>query len=824
MIFIKNHQKIAIHYDNQEIEYRELLMKIDMYKSLINVEAGDRISIFSPNRPELIYSAFAAMSSKAIAGPIDYANSVDEVAYVLKDCEPKYIFTVEESKEKVTEAIKKSGKDVEMIVYEEINLDYTKFQAKELEFSQAEDDILFLLYTSGTTGDPKGVMLTLDNMEYMIEALSKYKLYEFEDRFLTLLPLHHVLPLIGSAIMPLYFGATIVFLKELSSDKIREAFVKYKITMLIGVPRLYELFHKGIMAKINAGKLTKTIFKLAENIKSEKIRKKIFKKVHEGFGGHVKYFVSGGAKLDEQAAVDFETLGFKVLEGYGMTETSPILTFPRPDEIRPGYCGRPIDGLETRFSEDGELQVRGRNVMKGYWNKPEKTREALSEDGWLSTGDLGEFDEIGRLKIVGRKKEMIVLSNGKNINPSSIEQEIMALSKGVIRELAVCEYNNHLNAVIYPDFDNIEQMGITNIKETIKWDIIDKYNSKTSPYKKVLNFKIVKQELPKTKLGKLRRFMLKDLLVGKSTNIKEIKEPEFEEYKLLSDYLKSVTKTPFNPNSHIELDLGFDSLDLVELKAFLDSTFGIDISEEDFSGNATVLKLSEYIKEKATQITDGITDWKSIFNTEVKMDLPTSGSFLPLFKFITFPMLKIYFSMKTSGKDKIINEPCIFAGNHQSFVDSFVLMATLPTAILKKTYFLAKVKHFKSPFMKFMANHSNVIVVDINKNLKETLIESAHILKNGGNLIIFPEGIRSRDGKLGDFKKAFSILSRELNVPIVPFVIDGAYKSMPVGAKLPKSTKISLQYLNKIQPENLEMDQIIKKTKEEIESSLEYNR
>jgi long-chain acyl-CoA synthetase len=819
MIFIKNHQKTAIHYDNQEISYNELLMRIDMYKSLINIKAGDRVSIFSPNRPELIYTAFATMSSKGIAGPIDYANNVDEIAYVLGDCEPKYIFTAEEAKDKVKQAIEKSGKDIKMIVFEDVDLDYTKFEAKEVKLDQEDEDTLLLLYTSGTTGDPKGVMLTKDNMAYMIEALAKYKLFEFEDRFLTLLPLHHVLPLVGSAITPFYFGSTIVFLKELSSEKIRGAFNEYKITMLIGVPRLYELFHKGIMAKINASKVTATVFKLAQNIKSEKIRKKIFKKVHEGFGGHVKYFVSGGAKLDEQAAVDFKTLGFKVMEGYGMTETSPILTFPRPEEIRPGYCGSPIDGLETRFTEEGELQVRGRNVMKGYWNKPEKTREALSEDGWLSTGDLAEFDEINRLRIVGRKKEMIVLSNGKNINPSSIEQEIMLNSKGIIQELAVCDYNNHLNAVIYPNFDNIESMGITNIKETIKWDIIDKYNSKASPYKKILNFKIVKQELPKTKLGKLRRFMLKDLLVGKTLNVQDIKEPEFEEYKLLSDYIKANTKVPFNPNSHIELDLGFDSLDLVELKAFTDSTFGLDLTEEDLSGNATVLKLAEFIKEKATQITDGTRDWKSILETKIDLKLPKSHIGLVFFRILTLPLLKIYFSMKNKGKENIINDPCIFAGNHQSFVDSFMLISTLPLSVLKKTYFLAKVKHFNSPVMKFIADHSNIIVVDINKNLKQTLIESAHILEKG-NLVIFPEGIRSRDGQLGDFKKAFAILSRELQIPVVPFVINGAYKSMPVGTKFPKPTKVSLEYLSKIDPKNMEINDIVDKTKEVIDAAL----
>lgn len=511
MRLIRNLDKTAIICDDERVSYSKLLQKINFYTSMLNIEKGDRVSIYSANRPEYFYSFFSIWNKNGVANPIDFNCNSDELAYVLKDCSPKYIFTSLEGEKNVRLAVNKSGLEIGILIFEEMDI----FNRNEIPFEMKfpnKDEMAVILYTSGTTGDPKGVMLTFDNFLFQIESISKYKIYEQEDRILTLLPLHHVFPMLVSMIMSVYYGATSIFVTELSSEKIKKAMIDYKVTMFIGVPKLYEVFHKGIMKKINSGKATKAIFNISKNIGSEHLRKFIFKKVQEAFGGHMKYLISGGAKLDEDIARDFGTLGFKVLEGYGMTETSPIITFTKPNMIKAGSAGSPLEGLETKIADDGELLVRGRNVMKGYYQKAKQTSEVIDNDGWLHTGDLATFDKDNYISITGRKKEMIVLSNGKNVDPLSVEHEIMNISNGFIQEIAVIDYHDHLSALVVPDYEHIDTAEISKIREIIKSNVLDSYNSNSLPYKKVINFKIMTEELPKTRLGKLRRFMLRDMI------------------------------------------------------------------------------------------------------------------------------------------------------------------------------------------------------------------------------------------------------------------------------------------------------------------------
>ena len=472
-----------------------------------------------------------------------------------------------------------------------------------------------MLYTSGTTGKPKGVMLKFDNILVNIEGLDKYNMFIKEDIVLALLPMHHIFPLLGSGVVPLAKGATIIFLKEMSSQAMIDAFQNYKVTMMIGVPRLWEMLHQKIMEKINEGKITKFIFKLCEKIDNISFSKKIFKKVHDNFGGNVRFFVSGGSKLDPRVSRDFLTLGLKVCEGYGMTETSPMISFTPLNEIRPGSAGRILPGIEAKIADDGEIIARGRNVMKGYYNKPEETAETIDSEGWIHTGDLGEIKD-GFLYVTGRKKEMIVLSNGKNINPIEIEQQIMSKTN-LIQEIVIAEINSVLTAVIYPNFQKIYDEKVTNIKETLKWGVIDSYNGKAPNYRKILDIRIVQEEMPKTKIGKIRRFMIPDMLKEKETEITQIEEPKYEEYTFIKDYLMKVKNRPVSPTAHIELDLGMDSLDMVELLTYLESNFGVKGAENIILDNPTVEKLAEFVKENRSDEKIEEINWKEITgNTE----------------------------------------------------------------------------------------------------------------------------------------------------------------------------------------------------------------
>jgi long-chain acyl-CoA synthetase len=347
--------------------------------------------------------------------------------------------------------------------------------------------------------------------------------------------------------------------------------------------------------------------------------------------------------------------------------------------------------------------------------------------------------------------------------------------------------------------------------------VIDKYNQTAVSYKKIGGFKIVNTELPKTRLGKIRRFMLNQFLEKQEKPaVKE--EPKTQTYNILKEYLEKYTNLSVCPDSHIEIDLGLDSLGKIEFLTFIESTFGIKLDEKDLIENPTVEKLSYFIDEKKQKIEISEIDWKKILSQSVSFEL--KEGYLTIIK----PILKLYFklynNLEIKGIENIPNQPVIFAPNHQSYLDGFLIVASLPNHILKKTYFLAEEAYFNTSFRRWIARNFNIITVNVNKDLKGSLIKSAYTLKNGKNVVIFPEGARTRDGKLLPFKKGFAILSKELDTPVVPVVIKGAFESLPIYKSLPSPFKISVEFLKPVYPENKSYDEIVKIVYDEISKKL----
>jgi long-chain acyl-CoA synthetase len=832
MRLLYDRNKAAIIYKDREYSYKELLTGIKYYSTLLNIKKDSKVVVYVENRPEIIQSFFSIWEKQGIAIVLDAGYTPEQLLYVFNDAEPEYIYATNKNYKNAVAAKEMYGKDIEIINIDDIVVP-KEFRPDNYELNVDNvEDTAVILYTSGTTGNPKGVMLSYKNLLSNVNAIKAINLVDETDRVLAILPYHHVFPLNINLLMTMYFGTLVVILDELSSEALRYALREYKISVIIGVPRVWEMLHKAIMNKINSSWITKKIFKICQSINSKALSRFVFKKVYNELGGSLRVMASGGAKLDPEVSRDYLTLGLPMIEGYGLTETSPIIAFNKPTNVKAGTVGEIIPDVEVKIAEDGEILVKGTNVMKGYYNNPTATKEVIDENGFFHTGDLGKFDG-DHLVIVGRKKEMIVLSNGKNINPADIENEIMK-GTDLIKEIAVMEYNNHLMAVVYPDFDLIKHRNITNIKESLKWEIIDKYNVTAPKYRKILEIKIVKNELPKTKLGKVRRFMLNDFLKGEVVEEgaegtvvnqqpkKKIEVPEElkEIYTTLKENIERNYDAQVTPDAHLELDLGLDSLDIVEILSFVESSYGVKIKEEEFTNIKNVLALAEFIKNHGGTFSSVEIDWKSILNERIDINLPKSAWVGKLIRIITMPIFSLYFSLKKESQDKISNEPAIYVGNHQSFLDALMFNQAIPMKMMNDTYYIATVVHFDTPFRRYLADRGNVLIVDINKNLKETLQVSAEVLREGKNLVIFPEGARTRDGELQEFKKTFAILSKELNVPVVPFGIKGAYKAMPYGSKFPSMYPIKIKFFDKICPENLTIEEIVEKSKEEIESWL----
>lgn len=365
--------------------------------------------------------------------------------------------------------------------YEDQNAD--RFSEFPIIEPQNEDDTAVVIYTSGTTGNPKGVMLSYANLLANMLGVSRdVKIYQADDRVMMLLPLHHIFGLVGNMILPMYMGAMAAIPPSMASDDIIKTLQDNKITLLLGVPRLYSAIHKGVKDKINKSKVAGALFSLAEKVNSKAFSKFVFGTVHKKFGGSIRFMVCGGAALDQVVGRDYKTLGFDVLEGYGMTEASPMITFTRPGHIKVGSPGFVLPKCDVEI-RDGEIVAKGENIMKGYYNRSEETAEVL-KDGWLYTGDLGHFDENGFLHITGRKKEILILSNGKNINPVEIETKLERYA-AFVAEVGVYQSGDQFKAIVVPSHElKMQFKDAHELHQELKWKVFDVYNKAAHPIKK----------------------------------------------------------------------------------------------------------------------------------------------------------------------------------------------------------------------------------------------------------------------------------------------------------------------------------------------------
>lgn len=805
-MFLKKSDKTAIHFKDIHLTYNELVCNVNKYANIYKNKAT-KVAVFSENRPEWVYSFYSIWKNNCIAITIDFMSTPEEVAYILNDAKPEFVFCSVETNKLLISITDNLTYQPDFLVFEEIKLEELSEDNSEFVVDDINKTAL-IIYTSGTTSTPKGVMLSYDNILANVEAVVDANIYREDIRVMVLLPLHHALPLMGTLIIPLYVNATIAFSPSLNAEDLIATLQTYKITMIIGVPRFYTLLRRKIKDKINEKFITRLLFKTCEKINSYGFSKLIFGKVHRNFGGHLETLVCGGAALDFEVERDFRTLGFEILVGYGMTECAPMISFPRPRKAKIGASGQQLSCNEIKVV-DNEIITRGRNVMQGYYNKPKETAEII-RDGWLYTGDLGFLDDDGYVFITGRKKELIILSNGKNISPVEIEEKIAEISE-IVHESAVFAKGDAIHLILHPDNKKIENIKSEELEDYLKWNVVDVYNKKTAQSKKISRFYIVFEDLPRTRLGKIKRYELEKFL--SNVNVKEkikVEEPNFEEYKMVKEYLKDLKTVDVFATDHLELDLALDSLDKVSFQLFLKNSFGLELSTEELGHFSNIQALSEYVKEHKIKSEAESIDWSKIFKQKIELKLPKSWVTHQFLKSFSKYLLKIYFRIKSEGVNNIPEGPAIITPNHQSFIDGLFVSIFLKNSQLKEMYYYAKEKHVNTKLLKFIADKHNVIVMDLNNDLMTSLQKLAEVLRQGKKIMIFPEGTRSKDGEIGTFKRAFAILARELNVPVVPVLIKGAFEALPTGSIIPKPFKsIQVKFLQPVNPEGHSYDTLM---------------
>ena len=786
--------RIAIMSSGKDVTYQEMLQHVSVFGSHTRELNPKKTIIFSENRIGWVYAFFSVWQNRSIAVPVDATATVSDLEYIVRDCTPECMWVSEACEKVAREVVSRLDFDVRILVINEVEKeDISGFDIvpSTLDEKSYEDDaIALIIYTSGTTGSPKGVMLTYRNLwANKAGVCDEVNVFNGKRRTLMLLPVHHVLPLMGTVIIPILQGDGIIICETLQGPDIMDALCRGKVGIFVGVPRLWQMLYSGIMKKINASFVARTLFTICKKAKSPKLSRIVFSSVHKKMGGHLDYCVCGGAALDK--------------------------------EIGEGGCaGLPLPSVECKIV-NGELCCKGNNLMKGYYNRPEETAQVIDSDGFLHTGDLAYLDEKGRVYLTGRTKEIIVLSNGKNVQPNEIEYKLEKYENRV-KEAAVVQNGDMLMGIIVPNEAWARNLSDEEVEITLKKEVIEPYNLTVTNYKKLMSIFVYRGDLPRTKLDKLQRFKLKDILKSKGESVKskvESAEEMSNEMRIIKDYIESEKKVEVHADDHLETDLAFDSLDKVGLQGFIEQTFGVDIQPEMMT---TLRSVAEKVESGKTHVDVNKMDWhEMLLANNSSLELPSTSVFYPLHAKLFKSFLKLNNRLKIVGEKNVPKKgPFIIAPNHQSFLDGPIVASGLSCKTLKNSYFFATEEHVKRPVVKSLAKRNNIIIME-KRNLKNSILKLSEVLKLGKNVVIFPEGSRSYDGEMVPFKKTFAILSKELNVPVVPACIRGAYDVLPRGSKWIKPKKIEVEYLPPVMPENGDTyDSISDKVRDSIQKGL----
>jgi len=859
-------------------EFYEVSQSVTHFLLGLGIKKGDRLAIVLENRPEWGMIYFGIMRTGAIAIPLDPQSGGEEIKFFLSDSESKMVFTSSKLLSLFT-GLTDSMPSLQKI----IALDFERSSEKIVSFSEtisvvsdlkpitsmpeiSPQDIASILYTSGTTGRPKGVMLTHKNFYSNFQSIDKLKLFSDKDNILSILPLHHSFPFMVTLIIPLFSQSKITYISSLKSDELLGCMRKTGITILVGVPQLLHLFYKNIIGKIKKVPFLIRmpllgfieILWLVRKFTGIKLAKLALSKIHRAFGKNLRFFACGGAKLNEEAARFLVKIGFTILEGYGLTETSPVVTFNPLKKQKIGSVGKVIPGVELRIAEPdehgvGEVVIKGPNVMRGYYKQDEETRKVF-KDNWFYSGDLGYLDKQKHLRLTGRKKELIVLSSGKNISPEEVESHYAKspFIKGLCVLATGKKEEEKLMAVIVPDLDYYRKAGEVNIYGVIKWDL-ENLSKQYPPYKRIMGFVVTSEDLPQTRLGKLKRFEIRnrylDELMG--VGLRKIDEEislSDEDLKILSSRIaKKIIKTlsketdlerQIRLDDHLEIDLGLDSLGRAELMVALEKILKIDtpdsIMVKIFTVRELILEIEKLIlkkgprTEKAAAIQTRLSLWSDILKVNPAKDILEKIDLFPgwiawLFTLLVSGVLYITFKLiwqvKVFGiKNLPPNETFILCPNHGSYLDGFLIAASLPRGLEKHMFFLGYRAYFEVPIIRNIVKLIRIIPLDPGAQLINALQACAYILRNGKTACIFPEGARSIDGEIKEFKKGVGILAKELSIRLIPVYIKGSYESWPRTNRFPRPHPVTIVFGRPYKAEELKKEGLMLEAKDDYEA------
>jgi long-chain acyl-CoA synthetase len=820
---------------------------------------GDRVALFAENSPKWIVAALAILRTGATVVPIDAQFGDESLAHALNDSQARVLFTLSRRADRLAQL--DLTRRPRLVFFDDWEDGAGFVEGHNADFPEAEaHDQAVLFYTSGTTGKPKGVPLTHANVLFEIGAVRDTGLVRAQDRMFLPLPLHHVYPFVIGMLVPLSLGLPVILPHALTGPQIVRALREGEVTIVLGVPRLYSALVAGLRARMESrGRLMAAMFEgllrssiwLRRNL-DVPAGGLLLAPVRRQVGPAVRVMASGGAALEPEIGWTLEGLGWPVAIGYGLTETSPLLTLNPPGSRRLDSVGRPIPGVEVRIesgieSSPGEVLARGPNVFGGYHQLPEETRRAFTS-GWFHTGDLGWFDDGGWLHLAGRASTLIVMEGGENVQPEEVE-EAYATSE-VIREVGVLQRNGRLVGVIVPEARVIAQGNGEKLEQQVR-DAVKARSRSLPSYQRLSDYVITHDPLPRTRLGKIQRHKLQERYTqAKQENNKQaatrargplpVEEMDGADRALLEDaaarrvwdwLAKRHSDKRLTPDTSPQLDLGVDSMEWLNLTLEIGEHAGVELSEEVINEVETVRDLLQKVVEASEA---GTARYGSLPLEKPEESLtqqqkgwleplgPIRAGLAVLFRGFNWLVLRGVFRLRVEGRENLPDAgPFILTPNHVSYLDPFAVAAALGNRRLRQTYWAGWTgAAFRNAVFRFASRLGQAVPIDPNRAVVSSLAFCAAVLKNGRNLVWFPEGQRSEDGKLRAFKPGIGMLLEHFDVPVVPVYIRGTYEAWPAGRLLPRPGRVTVIFDKPVRSAGLAGAVRDSKTQERIAENL----
>jgi len=819
--FKKRGERTAIVYRSGvrrfSCSYAELYLlscKMASFLEQRGVGRGDRVILWGPNSTAWVVAFWGIVARGAVAVPVDFMSGLERSKGIASHSGASFALQSRARIDRLDSIPSVMLEDLEYLLEA-----VAPVQAPHVAYP---DDICELVYTSGTTGAPKGVILTQRNLATNLRQVTgQFPEISADYTFLSLLPLSHMFEQMAGFLAPLILGGTVVYIRALKPSAIMEAFAEEDISAVVSVPRLLQLLKGGVEQAFEARGLGGVLARMLSVSPSlhPVLRRLLFMPVRKRFGKNFRLFVSGGAALPLEIYRFWSAAGYAVVEGYGLSECSPVLTANTIARQVPGSVGWPLPGVDIRLV-DGEIQVRGDNVFPGYYDNASATSGAFTADGWFCTGDLGEIDSSGALVVKGRRKELIVTGGGINVYPDEIETLLSRVAG--VREACVVGLprggGEEVHAVIVPDGSGRPLN-----------EIVNEVNQGIDDLQRITGFtRWPESELPKTTTLKVKKFVVRERLLAGTGSSGAAAAPTGDRLTLLTAGVLGIQPGEIGEESFLVADLGMTSIARLELVTAIEQEFRVDLDDAAIGPQTRLCDVRGMIARREKVATPrGLRLWTSgIACRWVRMLADI---------LLHRPLLSLAVSLQAEGVEKLagLSGPVIFIANHTSYLDQPTIMFSLPaparyrcaTAAWAEFFFVNFSNIFqriwKLSAFEYCSLAMGVFPLPQTTGFRGALHHMGRLVDRGTSILVFPEGARTLDGTLQPFQGGLAVMVKELEVPVVPVAIRGLERVLPRGALWPKRGRVVVTFGEPMELSRMSAAEIITAAEQAVQRLLD---